>query len=314
MNLARPCSPRPSTRSSGDRVTTEPDPLSVDRAAVDRPVVDRRRFLVLGGVSASLATLVAACASQSSEIPVSGSIDQPATLTQPPINNAVYLRTSSSLVHNAIDSYGTLIGLGVLSADDTSLIEFVRGQQAKHAQLLQDETRAEGGEPFSDPNPFVTASIVAPALAAIKGGGNQPLDLLRYVNAFETLIGTTLQGFVPSVTTPPPRELMMRIAAVDNRQSAVVTSRIKGFTILPPATIEAVSGETTTTTTTTTTTVPGASSGPPPKPPLPVAQVPGSFASLAAVEVVLGGKDLTWETPGPNSYIYEEPRTTPTTG
>jgi hypothetical protein len=117
------------------------------------------------------------------------------------------------------------------------------------------------------------------------------------------------------VTTPPPRELMMRIAAVDNRQSAVVTSRIDGFTILPPATTAAVAGETTTTTTTTTTTAPpGVSSGPAPKPPLPVAQIPGSFASLAAVEVVLGGKDLTWETPGPNSYIYEASRTPTTTG
>jgi hypothetical protein len=41
-----------------------------------------------------------------------------------------------------------------------------------------------------------------------------------------------------------------------------------------------------------------------------VYQVPGPFASLAAVEVVLGGEDLTWESPGPNSYIYEEPPTT----
>ena len=39
--------------------------------------------------------------------------------------------------------------------------------------------------------------------------------------------------------------------------------------------------------------------GPTAKPPLPVAQVPGAFASLAAVEVVLGGVDLTWDTPGP---------------
>jgi hypothetical protein len=294
-------------------MTTEPGPVSAVEHG--RPGLDRRRFLVLGGVSASLAALVAACATESNEIPVSGSIAQPATLTQPPINNAVYLRTSSSLVHNAIDSYGQLLGLGVLSADDKSLIEFVRDQQTKHAQLLEAETTAEGGEAFSQPNPFIAANIVVPALAAIKGGGNQPLDVLRYVNAFETLIGASLQGFVPSVSTPPPRELMMRIAAVDNRQSAVVTSRIDGFTILPPATTAAVEGETTTTTTTTTTTAPpGVSSGPAPKPPLPVAQIPGSFASLAAVEVVLGGKDLTWETPGPNSYIYEESRTPTTTG
>jgi Ferritin-like domain len=266
---------------------------------------DRRRFLVLGGTSVSLAGLLAACAGTTEEIPVSGSVDQPDTPTQPPITNAVYLRTSSSVVHNAIDSYGTLLGLGVLSAEDEALVRYIVDQQTEQAKLLEEATSAVGGEPYDSPNPAVAEDIVKPALEAMDKAGNEPQDVLRYVNAFESLVGATLQGFVPNVTVPDPRELMMKIAAVDNRHSAVVTSRIKDFTILAPENIIAVT-TTTTTTPPTTTTAPGGSAAPPPATPLPVAQVPGPYASLAAVEVVLGGEDFTWETPGPNSYVYEE--------
>ena len=87
-------------------------------------------------------------------------------------------------------------------------------------------------------------------------------------------------------------------------------ARIDGFTILAPELAPGEAAATTTTTTSTTTAPTGGSAAPAPAAPLPVYQVPGPFASLAAVEVVLGGEDFTWETPGPNSFIYEEPATT----
>jgi hypothetical protein len=276
--------------------------------------LDRRQFLVAGGVTATLATILVACSSSNTAIPVSGSIAQPATLTQPPVNNAVYLRTSSSVVRNAMNSYDTLLGLKVLSAADTTLVEFIRGQHVQHSEALQAATRVAGGEPYSGANPNVTETIVAPAFDAMKRTGNKPDDVLRYVNAFESFIAATLQQFVPLVSDASPRELMMRISSSDNRHSAVVTSRIGGFTILPPLAVQ--TNDTTTTTTSTTTTTIASPSGSevlPPVAPLPVAQIPAAFASLAAIEVVLGGRDLTWETPGPNSYIYE-PQPPTTTG
>jgi hypothetical protein len=295
-----------------DRTRPAPEAAASPSARPPSPTgLDRRRFLVVGGASASFAALLAACASENREIPVSGSIAQPATLTQPPVNNAVYLRTSSSVVHNAVDSYGTLLGLHVLSTADTALVDYIRQQQAQQAQLLEEATKVAGGTPYTKANPNVSENIVKPALEAIDRGRNNPEDVLRYINAFETLIGSTLQGYVPLVTEPPPRELMMRIAAVDNRHAAVIVSRIKGFTVLAPSGQESTGGATTTAPATTSTTVAGGAAAPLPAQPLPVSQVPGAYASLAAVEVVLGGKDFTWETPGPNSYIYEvQPTTT----
>ena len=271
--------------------------------------LNRRRFLVLGGVSAGLTAAAVACAKEDTTIPVSGSVAQPATRTQPPVTDAVYLRTSSSVVHNAIDSYGQLQELGVLSAEDDALVSRIVELHTEQAGRLGEATAAVGGEPYDKANPALAASVVAPSLKAIGDGGNDPQDVLRYVDAFERLISASLQGYTPSVVDPTARGAMVGIVGAVNRYSAVAVSRIDGFTKI--GTEEAQQQEQSSGSAPLLT-GPGATANTAPstsataKPPLPVAQVPGAFASLAAVEVVLGGEDLTWETPGPNSYIYEE--------
>ena len=279
-----------------------------DGPLLDRRLFDRRGFLVLGGVTASLGTALAACSTDGGAIPVSGEVAQPASLTQPPVNDAVYLRTSSSVVHNAIDSYGALLALDVLSPDDTELMSYVLDQHREHAAQLGKATVAVGGEAYEKPNPSVAETIVAPALDAIKGGGNDPLDVLRYANAFETLVASTLQGFSPAVTDRPARGLMVGIIGSDNRHAAVIVSRIEGFTPVGAESAqaaEAASGSAPLDTGPGATENTAPTTAPDTAAPLPVSQVPGAFASLASVEVVLGGEALTWNTPGPNSYIYE---------
>jgi hypothetical protein len=150
---------------------------------------------------------------------------------------------------------------------------------------------------------------VTPALQAISDGGTDPLDILRYVNAFETLISASLQGYSPTVVDGDARQLMMGVVGAVNRYSAVSVSRIDGFTRIGTEEAQQQGGVVRLRAAShrpgaTANTAPA--TGPTAKPPLPVAQVPGAFASLAAVEVVLGGVDLTWDTPGPNSYIYED--------
>ena len=83
------------------------------------------------------------------------SVAQPASLVQPPVNDAVFLRTSSSIVHNAIDSYETLSNLDVLSSEDEQLMRFVRDQHREHATMLGEATVAVGGQAFDEPNPSV---------------------------------------------------------------------------------------------------------------------------------------------------------------
>jgi hypothetical protein len=278
----------------------------------DRPTapwLDRRRFLVAGGVSATLAAALVACGKEDNAIPVSGSVAQPATLTQPPVTDAVYLRTSSSVVYNAIDSYGTLQKEQALSAEDEDLVSMIVDLHQQQVDRLAEATIAVGGQAFNEPNPSVTARIVTPALKAIADGGTDPLDILRYVNAFETLIGASLQGYAPLVVDGGARLLTIGVVGAVNRYAAVTVSRIDGFTKIGTEEAqqqEEASGSAPLLTGPGATANTAPSTGPTAKPPLPVAQVPGAFASLAAVEVVLGGEDLTWETPGPNSYIYEE--------
>ena len=113
--------------------------------------LDRRRFLVLGGVTASLTAAAVACAKEDQAIPVSGEVAQPATLTQPPVTDAVYLRTSSSVVYNAIESYGTLLETNALSAEDADLVTFIVDQHQEQADRLGAATVPSAARPSRSP-------------------------------------------------------------------------------------------------------------------------------------------------------------------
>ncbi len=270
--------------------------------------IDRRRFLVAGGAAATLTAALVACAQEDEAIPVSGEVVPPASVQQPPVNDAVYLRTSSSVISSGIAAYATLLELGVLSPEDEELLTLVNDNHVEQLGLLTEATTAVGGQGFDEPNPFIDETVVGPAIEAIAAGGDEPMDVLRFANAYETLIASTLQGFVPNVADFDVRRLMGAMSAAENRNAAVIVSRIEGFTVIGAETAaqaEAASGSAPLDTGPGATANTAPDTGPTVAAPLPVSQVPGAFASLAAVEVVLGGEDLTWETPGPNSYIYE---------
>ena len=269
------------------------------------PGMDRRRFLVAGGTAATLAALVVACAEEDQAIPVSGEVVPPASVTQPPVTDAVYIRTSQSVICSGIESYGTLLELGVLSPEDEELLTFVRDRHVEQLGLLTEAAESVDGEGFEEPNPFIDETVVGPSIEAI-AGGNDPMDVLRYANAFESLIASTLQGFVPNVADFKARGLMGAMSAAENRNAAVIVSRIEDFTVIGAETAaqaEAASGSA------PLDTGPGATANTAPDTGPTTAAAArfagaGAFASLAAIEVVLGGESLTWETPGPNSYIY----------
>jgi hypothetical protein len=269
--------------------------------------MDRRRFLVAGGAAATLTAVLVACAQEDDAIPVSGEVVPPSSVAQPPVTDAVYIRTSQSVICSGIESYGTLLELGVLSPEDEELLSFVRDRHVEQLGLLTEAAQSVDGEGFEEPNPFIDETVVAPSIEAIDAGGNDPMDVLRYANAYESLIASTLQGFVPSVVAFKARGLMGAISGAENRNAAVIVSRIEGFTVVGAETAaqaEAASGSAPLLTGPGATANTAPDTAPDSAAPLPVSQVPGAFASLAAVEVVLGGESLTWQTPGPNSYIY----------
>ena len=284
--------------------------MSSDIGSPSSPCVsiDRRRFLVAGGAAATLTAALVACAQEDDAIPVSGEVVPPASVQQPPVNDAVYLRTSSSVVCSGIEAYAALLELGVLSPEDEELLSLVNDNHVEQLGLLTEAAESVGGQGFEEPNPFIDETVVGPAIEAIAAGGDEPMDVLRFANAYESLIASTLQGFVPNVADFDARRLMGAMSAAENRNAAVIVSRIEDFTVIGAETAaqaEAASGSAPLDTGPGATANTAPDTGPTVAAPLPVSQVPGAFASLAAVEVVLGGEDLTWETPGPNSYIYE---------
>jgi hypothetical protein len=258
-----------------------------------------RRRVLAGGAGVALAGLVASCSDDTEEsaIPQTGDQTPVQTLPEAAVTDAVLLRTASSLVHNLIDAYERALELGVLDGTERGVVEEFRAAQDVHAEALAEATEDADGEPYEEPNPQFTTDVIEPGFQLIEDGGNDPQDVLRFLHALESVATATQQGFVPLLSQPELRQVAMQVGGVEARHATVLSTFLEGTTVLPPTSV----AQPATTVEETTTTAAAAEGGAVPQP---VAQVPGAFGSLSAVSVVLGGEELTINSPGPNSYIY----------
>jgi hypothetical protein len=249
----------------------------------------RRRFLTIGGLSVSMAAVVAACgkAEPKATVPVAGESPTTTGLPERVIDDVVLLRTASSLEHNAIDTYGTALGLGVLSAGAAELAKMFQDHHREHAAAFETATKAAGGKAFTEANPVVAAKVLGPAVALIGKSEDKAGDLLRLAHALESIAAGTYQALVPALTQPGLRKAAMAVGGVEARHAAVLAKAL-GAEIFQDKAAEA-----------TTTTAKGA------KPTVTLYQVPGAFGLLGAVPVFLHGETQpSIDLPGPNSFMY----------
>ena len=162
-----------------------------------RPPAPRsaRRFLVVGGVTASLGAALAACSTGRRSDPGErrgGPAGQPHPAPGHrrgvPADVVVGRPQRHRLLRDAARSRRAQRRRHGAHA--------LRARPAPRARRRGsgEATVAVGGEAFEEPNPSVAETVVAPALEAIKDGGNDPLDVLRYANAFETLVALHAPG------------------------------------------------------------------------------------------------------------------------
>jgi Ferritin-like domain len=249
----------------------------------------RRRFLTIGGLSVSMAAVVAACgkAEPKAHVPVAGESPTTTGLPERVIDDVVLLRTASSLEHNAIDTYGTALGLGVLSAGAADLAKMFQDHHRAHADAFEKATTAAGGKAFTEANPVVAAKVLGPAVALIGQSEDKAGDLLRLAHALESIAAGTYQALVPALTQPGLRKAAMAVGGVEARHAAVLAKAL-GADVFQDKAAEA-----------TTTTAKGA------KPTVTLYQVPGAFGLLGAVPVMLNGEaQPSIDLPGPNSFMY----------
>ena len=146
-----------------------------------RPL-SRRDALRLGGVGVSLAALVAACGEDrggDSDPGRVGRAEPPAELDQPPVNDAVLLRTASSLELTAVEVYRTATGLGVFSGFTASLVDRIVADHEQVAAQMGELTASVGGTPWTSPNPWLMERLVAPVIETIAESDDVARDVFE---------------------------------------------------------------------------------------------------------------------------------------
>ena len=134
-------------------------------------VTSRRDALKIGGLTVSLAALVAACGEDRTGDDAPGRVGNAPQVTAPadlPVDDAVLLRTASSLEHTAVAVYETALGLD--GAIPEALVPVVNRLVSNHkstADVMAGLTSAAGGEPWTCPNPWLMDRLVGSVLEAI---------------------------------------------------------------------------------------------------------------------------------------------------
>ena len=258
----------------------------------------RRDVLKIGGLTLSLAAIVAACGDDISGSTDPGRIGIAPPITEPPdypVDDAVLFRTGSSIEQTTILLYEGILDLGVLDEAGTTLVSQLLESHRALDKVMGDLTVAAGGEVWPCTNPWFNDRYLVPITDAIKASDNQIRDIYNVAVSFENLGAATYQQYSVQVTKPEQRVAVVNAAALDSRQSAVLVIAVEGSDGYVSPAIDGLE---------VGTDADGV--------PLQYA-IPWRFGSVAQFELIVGPpneegtrEDFVIQTPSLNSYIYNE--------
>jgi hypothetical protein len=258
----------------------------------------RRDALRIGGLTISLAAIVAACGDDRGGSTDPGRIGVAPPITEPPdypVDDAVLLRTASSIEQSTIMVYEAILDLGVLDAEGAALVEMLIDNHRELDTIMGELTVAAGGEVWPCTNPWMEERFLVPIVDAIKASDNQERDIYNVAVSFENLGAATYQQFSVELTEAEQRTAVVKAAAQDSRNSAVLVIAVEGPEGYVSPALEGLEVETD---------ADGV--------PLQYA-IPFRFGSVAQFELIIGPaneegtrEDFTIQTPSLNSYVYNE--------
>lgn len=246
----------------------------------------RRRLFKIGGYSITAAALLAACGTTYGEtgIPQAGDAPTLATAPENTVDDAALLRTASSLEYSVINVYTKVIDAGLLSAPHKDLAAMFRDHHRGHAAFFGELTKDVGGVAFDKPNVAFDTNVIAKVLSEIEQSADKPGDMLRLAHALEGVAAATYQAFVPALAGYSNRRDIMVVGSVEARHAAALAGALGGKITFDPAVKET----------------------PPEGPNVPIYQVPSAFGNQGLTPVILNGRKVDLDVPGPNSYEYAE--------
>jgi rubrerythrin len=259
----------------------------------------RRQLLRDSGLVVSLGALVAACGENRSGGTDPGRVGNAPGVDPLPdvtVDDVVLLRTAQSLEHTALDVYGRLRELDVLSPAQDTVFQRLVDDHTGHSVAVGGWITDAGGEEFACANPWLADRAIEPILEALDETDDALRDVLNIAHAIENLAASSYQSLVGSITDPELRMMMMQVGADENRHAAVLAMEITGTPdgYVDPALIGG--------------TAPAEDSE------FPAAYaVPSVFGSVAATELVVGSPDaegrrltINLQTPAANSFVYPD--------
>ncbi|MFT4657925.1 MAG: hypothetical protein ACI8V4_002106 [Ilumatobacter sp.] len=131
----------------------------------------RRNAFKIGGLTVTLAALAAACGEGIGGDNAPGRVGNAPVVTTPPdfvVDEAVFLRTASSLEYTIIDAYERLLSIdGAVAAEDQPLVQRLIANHQVIADEMVALTEASGGEPWTCANPWLTERLIDPTIEMI---------------------------------------------------------------------------------------------------------------------------------------------------
>ena len=191
----------------------------------------RRDALKIGGLTVSVAALVAACGNDRGGDEAPGRVGYAPPVTDPPdypIDDAVLLRTASSLELTLVEVYETILAVGVLEGDQVLLVERLIEDHQAVADEMGELTDSVGGTAWECTNPWYMDRLVDPLLAAIQGSDDPTRDIINSANALESIAAATHQSLTLQLTDEAASTATMAAATLESRHAAATVAASRG--------------------------------------------------------------------------------------
>ena len=259
---------------------------------------DRRDAIKLGGLTLSIAAIAAACGDDRTGDTAPGRVGYAPPIVELEdyaVDDAVLLRTASSLELTAVAVYEAILETGTLDADVTALVERLIENHQATADEMGQLTEAVGGVAWACTNPWYMDRLITPLLEAVVESDNPLRDIINSAVALENIAAATHQTLTIELEDVDAATATIAAATLESRHSAAIVSAARGAEgyVSPSIT----GGET-----------PTDAEG------VPLAfAITSRFGSTGQVELVVGAPDengvrqtFVLQTPSLNSWIYNE--------
>ncbi|MDQ2727733.1 MAG: ferritin-like domain-containing protein [Actinomycetota bacterium] len=193
--------------------------------------IGRRRFLTLGGVAVATSAVFAACGASSKATTAPTSTPAPpATAAGSAVTDITALRTASSLEALAVQTYQKSINTGLITdAAVGGVAKNFMEQHQQHAAAFETATNKAGGQPFTEPNPVVSAQVIAPALTGLKTEN----DIIALAYMLESAASQTYQNAIGGLSKAAYNSALASVLGVESRHQTLLGLMLNNTTMYP---------------------------------------------------------------------------------